>query len=57
MHWLEFCGWSIIMYLKVVMDGRVCPGIGSKLHTTAVLNDSSAGDMEVEDAVHCHMYS
>ena len=48
---------AIITYLKVVMDGRICPGIGSKLYTTAVLNDSSAGDMEVEDAVHCHMYS
>ena len=48
---------GIITYLKVVMDAGVCPGIGSKLHTTTVLNDSPAGDMEVEDAVHCHMYS
>ena len=48
---------AILMYLKVVMDAGVCPGIGGKLHTTAVLNDSPAGDMEVENAVHCHMHS
>ena len=53
----NFVDGAIITYLKVVMDGRICPGIGSKLHMTAVLNDSSAGDMEVEDTVHCHMYS
>ena len=47
---------AILLHLKVVLDARVRPGIGSKFHTTTIFNDSSTGDMEVEDAVHCHMH-
>ena len=47
---------AILLHLKVVLDARVRPGIGSKLHTTTIFYDSSTGDMEVEDTVHCHMH-
>ena len=48
---------TILLHLKVVLNARVCPGVGGKLHMTTIFNDSSTGDMEVEDAVHCHMHS
>ena len=47
---------AILLHLKVVLDARVRPVIGGKFHTTTIFNDSSTGDMEVEDAVHCHMH-
>ena len=45
------------IYLKVVPDAVVCPGIGSKLYTTTVLNDGPAGHVEVEYTVHSCMNS
>ena len=48
---------AILLHLKVVLNARVRPGVGGKLHMTTIFNNSSTGDMEVEDTVHCHMYS
>ena len=47
---------AILLHLKVVLDAGVRPGIGGKLHTATIFNDSSTGDMEVEHTVHCHMH-